>query len=438
MKQLCREAGLLIVRKKWIPLSLILLMLYLPLRAQLAPADTLTLSLQDAEKIFLQKNLLLLAQQYNVDAAKALILQARLWNNPNFSIAQGIYNTETGKYFQVGPKEGEESIQLQQLFLLAGKRNKQVRMAQTNYRLAEYGLYDLLRTLKYTLRSDFFNIYYLEQSAKVYMEEINSLRKVTQAFEEQEGKGYIAEREVVRVKAQLYALQSELNGLVNQINDVQSEFRLLLQVKERYIVPKVDSAAIADLNPLMYPLSALVDSAYRNRTDLLIAQGNLLLSRQNYAYQKALAVPDVTLGVGYDKNGSYVHNFNSVGLSFDIPLFNRNQGNIRSARSMIAYNNLQVESTRKSLEEQVYRSVQRAVDANQLYHSVDPKFSAEFDKLAKAVLINYQKRNIGLLDFLDFYDSYKQNILQINTILYNRVNAFEQINFNTGTNFFIE
>ena len=50
-------------------------------------ADTVYLKLPDAEKMFLDSNFLLLAQKYNVDAQKALIIQARLWPNPNFSIS---------------------------------------------------------------------------------------------------------------------------------------------------------------------------------------------------------------------------------------------------------------------------------------------------------------------------------------------------------------
>lgn len=436
MEQSRQKTLLQFTDKKLIWGILCLLLFYAPLRAQDQAPDTLHVGLQEAEKIFLQKNLLLLAQKYNVDAAKALIIQAKLWNNPNFSVTQGVYNTETGKYFQMGATHGEESMELQQLFLLAGKRNKQIKMAETNYKLAEYGLYDLLRTLKYTLRTDFYNIYYLLQSAKVYNEEISSLQKVVDAYREQSGKGYLAQTEVVRIQAQLYSLQSEFNDLQNQINDKESELRLILQVKGSYIVPRVDSTAISSADPFTYKLSVLIDSAYQNRTDLMIAQGNLSLSRQNYAYQKALAIPDISLGVGYDKNGSYVHNFNSVGLSFDVPLFNRNQGNIRSAKSMIDYNNFQLESTRQTIAEQVSAAVRKAVAADRLYKSIDPRFSGEFDRLAQQVLINYQKRNIGLLEFLDFYDSYKSNTLQLNNILFNRVSAFEDINYATGSNFF--
>jgi outer membrane protein, heavy metal efflux system len=400
------------------------------------PADSLRVSLQQAEQIFLNKNLLLLAQKYNIEASRALIIQARLWPNPNFDIAQGAYNTQTHKWFETGTTTGETSIQLQQLILLAGKINKQVKIAEANTRLAEYGFYDLLRTLKYTLRNDFFNIYYLQQTATVYDEEINSLKKIVTAFEQQRDKGYIARTEVVRIKEQLYSLQSELNDLINQINDKQSELRLVLQSSRTYILPIVDTIALLRASPGSYSLEALLDSAYHNRTDLMIARGNLTLSQRNYAYQKALAVPDLTLGAAYDKNGSYIHNFNSLGVGFNIPLFNRNQGNIKSAKNQIAMFDTQLQSTEKTIEEQVYRGLEKAIASEKIFSNIDKTFTAEFAQLAKAMFDNYSRRNIGLLEFLNFYDSYKQYIVQLNYILFNKVSALENLNFLTGTNFF--
>ena len=88
------------------------------------------------------------------------------------------------------------------------------------------------------------------------------------------------------------------------------------------------------------------------------------------------------------------------------------------------------------MEEQVYRALQKAYDNHKLFLNIDPKFTSDFDRLLNEVLINYQKRNLGLLDFLDFYDSYKQNVLQVNYIQFNHVSAFKDLNFYTGTNFF--
>ncbi|HTC00851.1 MAG TPA: TolC family protein [Ferruginibacter sp.] len=399
-------------------------------------SDTTNLTLHDAEKMFLDSNLLLLAQKYNVSAQKALIYQAKLIPNPNFSISHGLYSGTLNQFFPTGAND-ETAAQLSQLILLGRKRNKQIKIAQANAELTEYQFFDLLRTLKFTLRNDFFNIYYLQQSAKAYNKEITSLQQVVTAFNELNGKGYIAEKEVIRIKAQLYSLQTEYSSLNNQINDVQSEMKLLLQFKSnQFINPVIDSATIAQLDPGKYPLPTLIDSAYKNRTDLLIAKTNTNISQLNYNYQKALAIPDLTLSVGYDEQGSFLSNYVGIGASIDLPFFNRNQGNIKSAKAMAAYNQATQKSTEATVDENVARALQKSFEQNKLYQDIDPKFSDDFDNLMQQVLINYERRNISLLDFLDFYDSYKQNILQINSVKFNRISSFENINYYTGTNFF--
>lgn len=403
--------------------------------------DTLHVQLHQAERMFLDSNLQLLAQRYNIDANRALVLQARLWPNPNISLDNGpvipIYDPNSQFPHSNFFYNNELGASVSQLILLAGKRNKQIKLAQAQVTLSEYQFFDLLRTLKYTLRTDFFNIYYLEQSARVYDEEIRALQQIVNAFAEQEGKGYVSEKEVVRIRAQLYSFQSEYNDLINQINDQESELRLVLQVKPTvFIDPLADTAAIGSLDPARYPLTTLLDSAYDNRTDLQIARTNTNINKLNYDYQKALAVPDLTLAFSYDKQGSYANNFTSLGGSIDIPIFNRNQGNIKSAKAQISNTMALQRSTEATVGENVTRSLQKAFDEERLFRHIDPRFSGDFERLMREVLVNYQKRNISILDFLDFYDSYKQNTLQLNSIQYDRVSAFEDINYYTGTPFF--
>ncbi|HXB92421.1 MAG TPA: TolC family protein [Puia sp.] len=400
------------------------------------PQDTLRLQLPEAEKMFLDSNLQLLAQRYSIDANKALVIQARLWPNPNFSIGHTLYSGTLHQFFPLGAND-ETTFGLSQTILLAGKRNKQVKLALANVTLTEFQFFDLLRTLKYTLRTDFFQIYYLRQSARIYDAEITALSRIAQAFTEQQGKGYISEKEVIRIKAQLYSFQSEYSDLINQINNTESELRLILQVKpDHFIDPLIDSAALNRLDPAQYPLPTLIDSAYHNRTDLQIARTNSNINQLNYNYQKALAVPDLSLSLGYDEAGSFLYNYYGLSASIDLPVFNRNQGNIKSAKAQIANTMATQRSVQATVEENVATSLQKAFAQQKMYHTIDPGFYGDFQRLLDQVLINYQKRNISILDFLDFYDSYKQNTLQFNTIQFNRVSAFEDINYYTGTNFF--
>jgi cobalt-zinc-cadmium efflux system outer membrane protein len=403
--------------------------------------DTLRLNLNDAEKMFLDSNLQLLAQRYNIDAQQALVVQARLYPNPNLSITQGplipIYDPNSQYPHSNFFYHNELSAGVSQLILLAGKRNKAVKLAQANVDLSRNQFFDLLRTLKYTLRTDFFQIYYQRQSARVYDAEIRALSQIVNAFQQAEGKGYISEKEVVRIRAQLYSFQAEYSDLINQINETESELRLVLRAKPNlFIDPNIDTAALNRLDPNQYALATLIDSAYHNRTDLQIAMTNTKINRLNYDYQKALAVPDLSLSLGFDKQGSYANNLTTLGAAIDLPFFNRNQGNIKNAKALISNTEVTQHYTQVTVDENVATSLQKAFAQERLYRSIDPRFAADFERLTGEVIKNYEKRNISILDFLDFYDSYKQNAVQLNTILFNRVSAFEDINYYTGTNFF--
>jgi cobalt-zinc-cadmium efflux system outer membrane protein len=404
--------------------------------AQPPHQDTLRLTLQDAERNFIDSNLQLLAQRYNIDAQQALVIQARLYANPNYSIGHGLYSAQLRQFFPTGIND-ETTMELDQEIIIAGKRNKSIKLAQANVELAQNQFFDLLRTLKYTLRTDFFQIYYQLQSAKVYDAEIKALTQIVNAYAEVEGKGYISEKEVVRIRAQLYSFISEYNDLINSVNDTESELRLILQAKPNFFIdPIVDTAALGKLDPAQYALPTLIDSAYHNRTDLQIARTNTKINQLSYNYQKALAIPDPTLSLGYDEAGGFLYGYYGIGLSIDLPVFNRNQGNIKNAKSLIANTEATQRYTQATVDENVATSLQKAFAEEHLYRSIDPKFAADFERLTGEVIKNYEKRNISILDFLDFYDSYKQNAVQLNTILFNRVSAFEDINYYTGTNFF--
>jgi outer membrane protein, heavy metal efflux system len=403
------------------------------LRAQNTKTDTVGITLAAAEQQFLAHNLQIIAQKLNVDAAKALIIQAKLYPNPNISGSIGAYNSTTKQWFPLSGTQSEQAYQVSQLIVLTHKIKKQVNIAETNYKLAEDNLYDLLRTLKLGLRSTYYNIYFLQQTAKVYDEEIQALKKVVDAYKQVVEKGYIAKSELVLIQSQLYSLQNEYQTLVDNINDQESQLRLLLQVGPTVYYRPVLTEHLLDVSPTTYGLAALLDSANANRTDLAIAKDNMLLARQTLTYQKALATPDLTVGAAFDKNGSAWTDFNAFNFGIDIPIFNRNQGNIKNAKILVDYNAANLQLTQQTVEEQIFRGLQKAIDADRLYKGIDASFAGSFDTLAKEMLDNYLKRNVNLLTFLTFYDSYKQNVVQLNTVGYNKLSALENLNFLTGT-----
>ncbi len=399
--------------------------------------DTLKLTIHEAEELFIKNNIQLITQKYSIDSAKASIITARLFDNPQFSIATGLYNPSTDKFFDNTDGNREVSMQYSQLIKTAGKRNKAIQLAKTGVTLTEYQFSDLMRTLEYTLRNDFYNIYYLQQTQKVYDIEINSLRTTDTAYATQLNKGNVSDIDLVRIQSQEYTLQAELATLQNNIDDVQSEFKLLLRAKATvYIVPQADNLPDDKQSVINIPYQALVDSAYENRYDLKIAHVNVALNQQNLALQKALAVPDLNIDLGYDRLGSYVKDYNSIGVDFPLPFFNRNQGNIKQAKLGIQSSQAQLEGAQDAIESQVANSYLGAARAEKLLNSFDPKFQNNINYLIGEVTKNFKSHNISLLEFTDFYDSYKQNVVQLNNLRYNRISQLEQLNFTTGTRIF--
>jgi cobalt-zinc-cadmium efflux system outer membrane protein len=396
------------------------------------PADTVTLTLVDVENKFLQNNLNLLASSFNIDASRALILQAKLWDNPTIYLEQNIYNKYTGKVFDAG-KTGQNIVQVQQLILLAGKRNKRVNLARINSKTSEYEFLDLMRTLKYELRTTFFETYFLTSTLQMYEEEINSLNKTLEVFDFLIKKSAISMKEVIRIKVLLFNLESERLEIFKQINVNQSTLNILLNNNlDQFIKPLVDRAAVDSINIGTFQLQALQDSALANRVDLKIHELNQKYQEGNVAYQKSLAIPDIRIGGVYDKAGSYIPNYTGLSLSIDLPFFNKNQGNIAYSKHKLSQSKTLLEQEKKNIEAEVQTSFYQAIETDRLYRSVDKNITSDFNTLIDIILKNYEKRNIGLIEFIDYYQSYKIAMLQINKLHKDRMNAFEQLNFYSG------
>ena len=414
---------------------IILLCLYLLSSNVLFAEDTLRLSIHDAEQTFINKNLSLLAEKYNINITQAQAIQARLYNNPNFSFTGDIYNPEEKKILDVSKQTGEYIVGVQQLILLAGKRNKQIKLANTNVALAGDRFYDLLRTLLFTLRTDYYQLYYLQQSLKGYATQIDYLKQMTNSYEELEKKGIVTLKDAVRIKSLLYSLETEQNNYQNQADDLNASLQLLLHKNGVQISPLADKE-YERLDVEKLQLSELLDTAYKNRADLKLAQHNLLYNQQNYQLQKALAVPDLSAGIQFDKRGSFVDNASFFNLAIDLPFFNRNQGNIQSAKIAIDQAKTQLQAQQESLENEVQRAYMKVLKEDKLYKSIDPYFKNQLDQLLQTVVQNFQKKNISLLDFTDFYESYKENLLQYNQLQSDRILAIQNLQYTIGKTIF--
>jgi cobalt-zinc-cadmium efflux system outer membrane protein len=393
--------------------------------------DTVSISLEETEKMFLEKNLLLLAQKYNIEEQKAIAFQTSLWDNPHLHFEINAYNPINNKYFDV-TRTGQQLIIINQVIKLAGQRNKAVQLANINTTLSQYEFYDLLRTLKYALRTTYNNIFYLQQAVTFYQREILILQRTMDAFQEQYEKGNISLKEVVRLKSMLYALVLENDDVVSQIHDNQEQLNTLLHTTGSYYVPQIDQNSIDNIKMDSLSVNELLTTAIDNRYDLKGVQKQREYALMNLKLQKSLAVPDLNLGIVADRGSNFVKNYIGPNFDIDMPFFDRNQGNIQAAKVMIRETDYQFQNYETQVNNEIYTTYNQAMHLEKTYRRYDKNFTNDFDNVINAIITNFEKRNIGIVEFTDYYDAYKQNFVELNSIRNERNNMLENINFVVG------
>ena len=396
-------------------------------------ADSLKLTLPEAEQQFTQKNFFLLAQKYNIEVSKAAIIQANLLPNPTVNLEQTVIPKSTiANDVQIGAF-GQRAIQIQQLIQVAAKRNKQVAVAKIGAEISEYQFSEIIRELLFQLRSSFYQIHFLEKTLVMYDEEILNISRLVGAYKEQVQKGNLPQKELIRLQSFLIILQTEESNIKTQIADNEATLRILLaENTTQFIEPILDDSKLISLNLSGLSLENLISTANENRPDLKIQEASTRLATANLNLQKALAKPDVTVGYSYDRAGNYVNNYHAFTVSMALPFFNKNQGNIKAAENQIEANKQYLAQTSNQLENEVLQAFTKAQEGENLFRKIDPNYQDGFEKLIEGVLENYQKRNLTLIEFTDFLESYKNTVSQLNTLQSNRMQAFENLNFVVG------
>lgn len=393
------------------------------------------LNLQEAGQRFSTCNLELIAERYNIDMAEAEVIQARLFENPVISLEQNVYNRLNGKYFDMG-REGEAVVEVEQLIYIAGQRNKRVRVEKLNKEMAVYQFEEVLRTLRSELNTKFIELYYTEKSLSVYDKEIDYLQRLLEVMKEQNEKGNISLLEKSRIQALLLSLQQERNETSNRVISLQGDMKLLLGLNATEVFePVFDETVLKQVDIASIPFIEL-NNRLAERPDIKMARINIQVSRANVSLQKSLAFPEVSLKGAYDRAGNFCDNYFAIGLSVSVPIFNRNQGNIKSARLSVLQNTNREELARKQAENELFISYARLEKAVKLYNTSNYELERDFEKIIDGVNSNYSKRNISLLEFIDYYQVYKETCLQLYQTQKDVFLAMEDINTVTGSDVF--
>ncbi len=375
----------------------------------LKTADTLHLDIKQTEKLFLDSNLQLLAQHYNIQSGKALVEQAKKWDNPVLNTDQNLYSNSG--FFQHsidanGNPQGEIFVQVQQLIKTAGKRGKSIDLARTNVNLAEWQFKSLMRNLRAQLFRDFYTITQLQGMAALYTENQERLTKLLSVRGQELKAGNIAKKEYLRVQALLVSLQQDMTGNAKDLNDAQNELKTILRLTGNVVIqPVVSGSESTDMPDVS--IMQLIDTARQNNTDYQLQVYQLQYNMQNLRLQKAMAVPDLTVGTEFDQSANYAPNYFGLAVSLPLPFWDRNQGNIKSAHNLVKQQEYLKTDADVKLQNDVLNAYQKLLYTIRLSSSDNSTFYKEYYQLQKNIVESYNNRQINLIEFLDYFNDYQ-------------------------------
>jgi cobalt-zinc-cadmium efflux system outer membrane protein len=393
--------------------------------------DTLRLTVNQGEEIFLRDNLPLLAARYNADASKALIQQAKLWDNPVISTDQNIYD-RTG-FFKHNRVAGQVYVQVMQLIKTAGKRNKAILLAEDNTDISHAQFEDLLRTLRYSLVSDFIEINHQLDIKQLYDTEISKLKVLVSGMDEELKTGNISVKDDIRVKALLFSLQNEVINVEAQLIPLESEVKLLLNNQDTsFILPEMQYKLPQLLTISVPGESQLLAVADTSRPDIKMMKYEMNYASHNLSYQKALAKPDINIGTEYDQHSSYAPDYVGLAISFPLDIFNRNQGNISSAKFNVKQQQVLYDAQTSKVENDLASALAKVKFFQQVNNARQLDFEKNYENLFQNMLKSYESRQVSLLEFIDFADAYKETRLKILEQQTSLVKAIAELNYQAG------
>ena len=300
----------------------------------------------------------LLAARQRLAIAEGRLAQARLRPNPTLDAEFGTPRILGGE------AESDLSVGVSQVFELGGKRNRRVAVAELELQQARAEVLALERQVTVEIRTAYTNALAAARQLDVLEKLIAADEEIVRVSEARLKEGDVAPLDVnlVRVEADRLRVQA-----IQAKSEMETQILSLKNLIGADIAESISLAPQPDRPPrLDLGLNELTERALRERPDLQAARLGESLGAARINLAKANAVPNVSASVRFSRSkgifdlpeniGGIVtdtDNELTFGVSIDIPIFNRNQGEIASATG----ERLQATRQREFLETNVKRDV---------------------------------------------------------------------------------
>ena len=168
-------------------------------------------------------------------------------------------------------------------------------------------------------------------------------------------------------------------------------------------LPQSPLAGRADAPPPRIDEEAAKAWIIERHTDLLTARNTLAQGQTNLVLQKRLPIPDLQTNQYHQHdNATSTYQF-GLQLGIQLPIFDRNQGNIRSAQSRIISNSLSIEATRNDLFGRLAEAHGRyragAITAANYRDKVLPSLTQAYQSIVRRYQVEPEKVDFGAVVF---------------------------------------
>ncbi len=397
-----------------------------------------TITLTDLENQFIQNNTQLLASKFTIDKVQAEIIQEKLWPNPTLSISEvnlwKTYNIETQPYlFGKYGQNQQIAVELEQLIETAGKRKKRVALKQLEQQSAAFDYEEILRELRKDLRLAFHQLNRIQQEETQLKEMVVLYTQMSEQYQRQAQLKNIATADLYRVQTELMGLQKEQIELENERFEALNKLRILthnpaLEI-DQISFPQNQIQLSKNL-----PFN-LLEIAQKQNVGLKRQENEEAKAQQVLALEKAQKTPDLRVQMNYDRGGNIMRDFIGVGISFDLPVFNTNKGNIKAAEIGIQQQQFNKQTLENNLTQSIHQLQNQLIRIEQMLENWPNAQRENQKQMVENYKKHLQNKQVTLLEFIDFTQAYREANQAYLQLQQTYQNTFEELQYIVGQDF---
>jgi len=381
---------------------------------------------------------LALAHNHAIKATRTLILQnqaqeitANLRPNPTLGVDTQFVPFFSPQYFSSDNLDQTQQfdIGISYLFERGHKRQRRLQAARDQTAVTRVQVTDAERTLAFNVGQQFVSVLLAESTLQFALEDLKGFQQTVDISEAQLKAGYIGEGDYLKIKLQLLQFQTDVSSA--RLAKVQA----LVSLREflGYNAVPADYDVIGDLayQPIQAKMEDLQMKALRDRPDYRAAELGVTAAQSQIRLAKANAKVDVN-GT-YDFTHVSGENTASIFANFELPFFNRNQGEIARTGYVLTQAQEQQQAASDTVLSDVsnaYEAVKSNDEVVQLYTSGYLKQAQDSRDISEYA---YKRGAASLLDYLDAERSYRSVQLAYRQALASYMTALEQLKEAVGT-----